>query len=314
MDEGSALAEPSFASWKGLRSRGKAIRPGRSFFRVENTVIPVHSKKRPVSGNAAQGPFRVVDKRGMNLQSASALSARPNSSQPRQGTSVHRDLAPSLAASDTQAPELQSQRGRLGAAATRFEERLGELLESGELSREEAAAIRDAQAEFDGLVARLDNALSEGGFAQEGKLGRAFQFALDGLRQDVRDALGGDDGVEAATRIDATPDPEQLAARLSSAFERVDERLAGIVDQQGGVEARRLAGVQHEFSAVFARLEGAVAGGMNPDALGDLFQRMMDAVRSELGSPGDGPRLYDATTSITQLSGQAGQGRLDATA
>ncbi|MCB9914816.1 MAG: hypothetical protein H6828_06650 [Planctomycetes bacterium] len=234
-----------------------------------------------------------------NATAGQALAARPQNADP--------------AAPPTGASELAT-RGRLDEAGARFDERLSQLLENGTLTREEAAAVAEARDEFEALVARMDNALAQGGLQQEGKLGRAFHAAVDGLRDDVRAALGGPTPAGATATSEVAPDADDaagLAARLGAAFDRVDARLANLIDGRGGDDARRLDGVQDKFGAVFDRLENAVAQGMDPAALGDLFERMLGGLRDAVTG---GPQLYDASSSVRSVAGAGGPRHLDTTA
>ncbi len=224
-------------------------------------------------------------------------------------------------------PAEATTRNRLDAAGERFQDRLEQLLESGTLSREEAAAIAEAGAEFEALVERMDNALAEGGLQQDGKLQRAFNYALNSLRNDVSSALsGGSDPdptkaaaatttkvFEARATGESKADPDATAERLASAFDRVEERLASLMEQRGVQGQSAMQGLEERFGAVFDRLESAVAGGMNTEALGDLFQRMMDGLRdgvrnSNVGAGNDEPVLYDSKSSISSLGASQASG------
>jgi hypothetical protein len=262
----------------------------------------------------------------MNIRSAQQsqfFGAKPAASKPAAE-------APQGAVTDktqgAERPPSDPARGRLDAAASSISDRVSELLESGTLTREEAAAVTEASAEFEALLERMDNALAEGGVQQDGKLQRAFNFALNALRDDVSSALSGGDDTASEGRVESIAgratndsseaDPADLAARLSAAFESIDSRLAGLMQERGREGGAQVAGLQDKFGDVFARLESAVAGGMNPDALGDLFERMMNGIRDGVDGAGpDQPTLYDSRSSTSPLGGASqGQRPFDATA
>jgi len=269
----------------------------------------------------------------MNIGSAQQRSFLSPSTQAKakpataQGPAVAADA--SIKADAPSEPNARA-RARLDTIRSDYRERLAGLVENGTISGADAALINEAGADFERLLARMDNALQGEGVEVDGKFQRAFNFALDSLRQGVSDALSSEsatDSPQAAAAVQsdaqssraeagAQPDTERITARLSAAFQSVDQRLAQIAQgrgREGGVEIHDM---QSRFGSLIARLESAVAGGMDPAALGSLVDRMMGAMRDGIGSEGgsEGPVLYDANSSTTPLGSGRTAGALDATA
>ena len=265
----------------------------------------------------------------MNIQSAQQrpfVSSNPSASSSRASTTPPLERrATTVDSSGAEAESSATARGRLMSVGESIQDRVSELLSSGTLTREEAAAVTEASEQFDALLERLNSALESGGVQQDGKLSRAFHHALDSLRNDVRGALSGDAAqTESAPQdlagraVDAPgePDAADLAARLSAAFDRIDERLAGVAQQRGRDGGADIQALQGRFGDVFDRLESAVAGGMNPEALGDLFERMLNGLRDGLGGGAglEAPMIYDSRSAISPLGGGSSASGLDAIA
>jgi polyhydroxyalkanoate synthesis regulator phasin len=262
----------------------------------------------------------------MNIQSAQQrpfVSSNPSASSSRAASTPPLERRVSTVdSSGAEAESSAAARGRLMSVGESIQDRVDELLSSGTLTREEAAAVTEASEQFDALLERLNGALESGGVQQDGKLARAFHHALDSLRGDVREALAGDaaqtdsapqDLAGRSSEASQAPDSADLAARLAAAFDRIDDRLSNVAQQRGREGGAEIRGLQGRFGQVFDRLESAVAGGMNPDALGDLFERMLSGLRDGLGGGTEAPMIYDSRSAISPLGGLS-QGGLDAIA
>ncbi|MFT4542923.1 MAG: hypothetical protein ACI841_003262 [Planctomycetota bacterium] len=78
---------------------------------------------------------------------------------------------------------------RLDAASGRINDRLANMLNDKELTADQREALEGAGSEFTALVDRISNALDEGGLQSKGKLRKAYSFAINALRDNVRSAL-----------------------------------------------------------------------------------------------------------------------------
>jgi len=80
---------------------------------------------------------------------------------------------------------------RLASVQQGIEQRLANLVSSGKLERETAAALRSAQAEFSATLQRLHDALTGDGGVSRDTLSLGFSHALQTLRNQVHALFGG---------------------------------------------------------------------------------------------------------------------------
>lgn len=256
----------------------------------------------------------------MNIQSP-AQAARfgsqrmPLSASPAPAARGPQKTEPSPVTTSAQDPS----RSRLEAVETTYIERLDQLLNSGTLSTEEAHSLQAAGADFQALVERLDHALMNGGLEQDGKLGRAFHHALGVLKNDVHKALSGGvaesssggpgavgEAAVEATGSSASDQAGATAERIAGAFDRIDSRLANLAEARGREGGGAILALQDKFGDVFARLESAAAGGMNPAVLGELFERILGGLRDGISPDTDSNQalLYDAKSQVMALKNE----------
>lgn len=100
--------------------------------------------------------------------------------------------------SPSRGQEQASPSERLQAVTQRFAERLQSLLTRDDLTDQQRAELLEAKQAFEGLLGRLQGAMEGEENVPPEKAVRAFQHALDKLKDGVHAALGGAEGSEGA--------------------------------------------------------------------------------------------------------------------
>lgn len=184
--------------------------------------------------------------------------------------------------------------------------RLDWMIENGDLTEDQKAALVEAKGEFQGYLERLGGALEQGGFRDEDKAGLNLARFMGHLREEVTSALnptpvlppesdsgpaplrptaarrvGGDEVREQGGDDTQGVSPEALSSRLDLAQDRLEDRLRNLRSQGMDEEsAARLAEAYDQFTATFERMQYGIENGtLSMQQLGEGFRYALDQLR-----------------------------------
>ncbi|TDJ79700.1 MAG: hypothetical protein E2O39_00455 [Planctomycetota bacterium] len=195
---------------------------------------------------------------------------------------------------------------RLALAGAGIEARIDNMMQHGDLSEEQLAALAEAKDSFSAILSRLGNAIGSEPFDDPSEVAKGFAFVLSQLQSDVHAALAGPDAPQ-ATKADGVATADKLPAsgvesaadmtddagaaspadRLDNVGQTVAARLANLAQSEGlsKQELRAIGGAEQHFQATLDRIANAIeVGGLSRGNIQSGFQAALHGLRDDVNA------------------------------
>jgi hypothetical protein len=224
---------------------------------------------------------------------------------------------------------------RLTMAGAGIEARLENLMQNGDLSEGQLAALAEAKDSFSSILSRLEGAIGSQPFNDPSEVAKGFALVLSQLQGDVHAALAGPTKPEAtkpeATKMggvgaaDAKPAPGDMRAaesggnaaavtpeeRIDNVSQSVAARLANMAKAEGvsGQDLRALAGAEEHFQATLERITNAIeVGGTSREDIQAGFQAALEGLQGDVNAILGQPHGRSEANSVAGLAGVDAEG------